>query len=95
MGAYLITALLFTFCNAAIFTFNASLALDAKNSNLVALILSLPLLIPGLLVSLKAAGKTLVVGVLDSIYQDWMVLLLLLLIQVILSISLFNYIWEE
>ncbi len=92
---YMLTALLFTLCNSAVFTFNSSLALGAKNSSLVALILSLPLLIPSLLVSLKSASKTMMANVDVVFYQDWLVLGLLLIIQVVLAVSLFNYVWEE
>ena len=92
---YLVTALLFTLCNSAVFTFNSALALGAKNSSLVAMILSLPLLLPSLLVSLKSASKAL--SPLDSFefYSDWGVLFLLLVMQVVLSVILFKYIWEE
>jgi heme exporter protein B len=92
---YLVTALLFTLCNSAVFTFNSALALGAKNSSLVAMILSLPLLIPSLLVSLKSASKA--ISPLDThiYYQDWMVLLLLLTIQLVLSAVLFKYVWDE
>lgn len=92
---YMVTALLFTLCNSAVFTFNSALALGAKNSSLVALILSLPLLIPSLLVSLKSASKAL--SPLDTLvyYQDWAVLFLLLIMQLVLSVVLFKFVWEE
>ena len=92
---YLVTALLFTLCNSAVFTFNSALALGAKNSSLVAMILSLPLLIPSLLVSLKSASKA--ISPIDNLnyYQDWGVLLLLLAMQLVLSVVLFKYVWEE
>lgn len=92
---YMITGLLFTLCNSAVFTFNSALALGAKNSSLVAMILSLPLLIPSLLVSLKSASKAL--SPLDNLnyVQDWGVLVLLLVMQLILAVVLFKYVWEE
>jgi ABC-type transport system involved in cytochrome c biogenesis permease component len=92
---YMVTAFLFTLCNSAVFTFNSALALGAKNSSLVAMILSLPLLIPSLLVSLKSASKA--ISPLDThIYvQDWAVLLLLLLMQLVLSVVLFKYVWDD
>ena len=92
---YMVTALLFTLCNSAVFTFNSALALGAKNSSLVAMILSLPLLIPSLLVSLKSASKA--ISPLDTnlFFQDWLVLLLLLAMQLVLSVVLFKYVWEE
>ena len=92
---YIVTALLFTLCNSAVFTFNSALALGAKNSSLVAMILSLPLLIPSLLVSLKSASKA--ISPLDNLnyIQDWGVLLLLLVMQLVLSVVLFKYVWEE
>jgi heme exporter protein B len=92
---YIVTALLFTLCNSAVFTFNSALALGAKNSSLVAMILSLPLLIPSLLVSLKSASKA--ISPLDNLnyIQDWGVLVLLLVMQLVLSVVLFKYVWEE
>jgi heme exporter protein B len=92
---YLVTALLFTLCNSAVFTFNSALALGAKNSSLVAMILSLHLLIPSLLVSLKSASKA--ISPLDDFnyIEDWGVLLLLLVMQLALSVLLFKYVWED
>jgi len=92
---YMVTAIIFTFCNAAVFTFNSSIALGAKNSSLVAVILSLPLLLTSLLVGLKSANKAL--SPIENLvfFQDWLVLFLLLCIQVLLSIVLFNFIWKE
>jgi heme exporter protein B len=92
---YCLTAFLFTLCNSAVFTFNSSLALGAKNSSLVAMILSLPLLIPSLLVSLKSASKALSEIENLPFYQDWLVLLLLLAMQCLLAVVLFKYVWEE
>ncbi len=92
---YCLTAFLFTLCNSAVFTFNSSLALGAKNSSLVAMILSLPLLIPSLLVSLKSASKALSEIENLPFYQDWLVLLLLLIMQCMLAVVLFKYVWEE
>ncbi len=92
---YLATALLFTLCNSAVFTFNSALALGAKNSSLVAMILSLPLLIPSLLVSLKAASKAISPISNQVFWQDWAVLGLLLAMQLVLSVVLFKYVWEE
>ncbi len=94
-GEYIFTALLFTLCNSAVFTFNSALALGAKNSSLVALILSLPLLIPSLLVSLKSASKAISPLDIHVYYQDWAVLVLLLCMQMVLSVVLFKYVWEE
>ena len=92
---YMLTATLFILCNSAVFTFNSALALGAKNSSLIAMILSLPLLIPSLLVSLKSASKA--ISPLDTheYVQDWAILLLLLTIQLALSVVLFRYVWEE
>ncbi|MGB1038677.1 MAG: heme exporter protein CcmB [Bacteroidia bacterium] len=92
---YFVTALLFTLCNSAVFTFNSALALGAKNSSLVAMILSLPLLIPSLLVSLKAASRSLSPIGNQVFWQDWSVLGLLLVMQLVLSVVLFKYVWDE
>jgi ABC-type transport system involved in cytochrome c biogenesis permease component len=93
LGQYLITALLFTLCNSVIFTFNAAIASSARNSGLIASVLSLPLLLPNLIVSLKVAGKSLMeVGNLSFI-QDWLILMLLILLVSVLSLVLFRNIW--
>ena len=94
-GEYFITALLFTLCNSATFTFNSALALGAKNSSLVALILSLPQLQPSLQESLQSPSKA--ISPLDNqvYYQDWMILGLLLTMQLVLAVVLFKYVWDE
>jgi heme exporter protein B len=92
---YFFTAFLFMLCCSTVFTFNSALAYGAKNSSMVALVLSMPLLIPSLLVCLKAASKFLVSLPNPDFYQDWLVLVLLLLIQLVLSVTLFNYIWKD
>jgi len=92
---YMVTAVLFTLCNSAVFTFNSALSLGAKNSSLVSMILSLPLLIPSLLISLKSASYAFAPIATHLFLQDWAVLSLLLLMQVFLSIILFKYVWEE
>lgn len=92
---YFFTAFLFMLCCSTVFTFNSALSYGAKNSSMVALVLSMPLLIPSLLVCLKAASKFLVSLPNPDFYQDWLVLVLLLLIQLVLSVTLFNYIWKD
>jgi heme exporter protein B len=62
---------------------------------LVSSVLSFPLLIPTLIVSLKAARKSMM-GIENlSFIQDWLVLLLIFAITVILSIVLFRHIWTD
>ena len=95
LGQYFFTAFIFMMCCSTVFTFNSALSYGAKNSSLVALVLSMPLLIPSLLVCLKAASKSLILLPHPNFYQDWLVLVLLLVIQLVLSITLFNYIWKE
>ena len=95
LGQYFFTAFLFMMCCSTVFTFNSALSYGVKNSSLVALVLSMPLLIPSLLVCLKAASKFLVSLPHTNFYQDWLVLVLLIVIQLVLSITLFNYIWKE
>ena len=92
---YGVTAFLFTMSCSIVFTFNSALSLGARNSSLVALILSMPLLLPSLLISLKSSSKALTHISSFNFYPDWGVLILLLIIQLILSISLFSYIWRE
>ncbi|MFY0644732.1 MAG: hypothetical protein JXR19_09735 [Bacteroidia bacterium] len=96
IGPYLITVYLFTLCNAAIFTFNAAIAASAKNSTLVAGVLSFPLLIPNLMVSLKASAKSLAAEEPWSmLWADWSVLFLLFSICIILGLVLFQFLWQE
>jgi len=92
---YGITTWLFMMCNVTVFTFNSALALNARNSSLVATILSMPLLIPSLLISLKSASRTMSAIAHVDYYQDWAVLILLLTIQCVLSVTLFNYVWND
>lgn len=92
---YMVTALLFSLSCVTIFTFNASIAKGAKNSALVASVLSFPLLLPNLLISLRSAEKSFMTIENVAFYTDWFVMLLLLLISVILSLTLFRYIWSD
>ena len=94
--AYVVTAVLFVLANVAVFTFNAAIALGAKNSSLIASILSLPLLIPGLLIALKSASLSLEkMGNEINFYQDWAILILLIVMIVSLSIILFKFVWKD
>ena len=96
IGPYLITVYLFTLCNVAIFTFNAAIASSAKNSSLVAGVLSFPLLIPNLMVSLKASSKSLeATENWQMLWADWGVLLALFSICLILGMVLFQFLWQE
>lgn len=92
---YMVTALLFTLGNVTIFTFNSAIAKGANNSALVASVLSFPLLIPNLVVSLKSARKCMMN--LDNLvfFQDWLVLIGILTITLILSLVLFRHIWSD
>ena len=92
---YCLTLALFTLCSVSIFTFNSSIASGANNSALVSSVLSFPLLIPTLIVSLKAARKSMMSIENLSFFQDWLVLLLIFCITVILSIVLFRHIWTD
>ncbi|MBR9859270.1 ABC transporter permease [bacterium] len=92
---YIVTTVLFTLCNSAIFTFNAAIALGAKNSSLVASVLSFPLLIPNLIVSLKISSKCLLTIENVNFAQDWLIMLLLTGMTCILAVVLFRNIWTE
>ncbi len=92
---YFVTVLLFTMCNAVIFTFNAAIASSARNSSLVAAVLSLPLLIPSLMISLKATSKAQLRIENVNFYADWAVLSLLCLLCAVLGFVLFKYLWRE
>lgn len=92
---YVVTALLFTLSCATIFTFNASIAKGAKNSALVASVLSFPLLLPTLLISLSSAEKSMMSVENMVFYNDWIVLVILLVISIILSVVLFRHIWSD
>lgn len=92
---YMVTALLFSLSCATIFTFNASIAKGAKNSALVASVLSFPLLLPNLLIGLRSAEKSFLAIENVTFYTDWLVMLILLVISIILSVVLFRYIWSD
>jgi heme exporter protein B len=92
---YIFTAVLFILFNSAVFTFNSAISISAKNSSLIASVLSLPLLIPGLLVCLKSASLTMESIQNINFSQDWVILLLLTAIVFLLSGVLFKFVWEE
>ena len=94
-GSYLVTALLFTLSNVVIFTFNAAIAAQVRNSGLVASVLSFPLLIPNLLVGLHAASRSLDATSPVLLWQDWGVMVLLFLMSTFLGLILFRYVWQD
>lgn len=95
IGLYLITAWLFSTANCAIFTFNSAVSIGAKNAALLAQILSLPLLIPTLLITISIAAEILSPMNQGIPYQGWMILLSLNVIIVLLGVILYEQIWRE
>lgn len=92
---YLVTVILFTFTNVVVFTFNSALSMSAKNSALISAVLSFPLLIPNLIVSLNCASKSL--DTLENVVflNDWLVMLGLMLITMVSSTVLFRFVKGE
>lgn len=95
LGGYLVTAILFTTANCIIFTFNSAVSIGARNSALMAQVLSLPLLIPALLISISVANDILLNTVRFIPFQGWGVLFLLNIILLFTSTLLFSYVWID
>lgn len=95
LSGYLVTAILFTTANCIIFTFNSAVSIGARNSALMAQVLSLPLLIPSLLISISVANEILLNTISFIPLQGWGVLFLLNLILIFTSTLLFSYVWID
>ncbi|HLP32697.1 MAG TPA: heme exporter protein CcmB [Bacteroidia bacterium] len=95
MWAFTLTAALGSMGLAACFTMVSAIASKANNSHVLMPILSFPVIIPLLLVTIKVAKKA--VDGLDytTFYQDFSVILLINLIIAVLAYILFPFIWKD
>ena len=77
------------------FTFISAIAAKANNSGTLMAILSLPFILPILLLLIKLSQFALLNHIQHFPYQDFGLLLLLNVIMVALAIVLFPYLWRE
>lgn len=82
-----------SFCT--VFTFNAAIASKIPQGGFVLPVLSLPIIIPFLLVAIQGALKTLNPVLVSSVWIDVMVLLGLNVLVFVLSSVLFNPLWKD
>lgn len=95
LWAYTLAAALGSMGLAACFTMVSAIAAKASNSHVLMPILSFPIIIPLLLVTIKVAKKA--VDGLDysTFYADFSVIVLINLIVAILAYILFPFIWKD
>lgn len=80
---------------ATTFTFISSIASKAGNSNLLMPVLSFPVILPLLLVLIKASKKAMDGIDFTLIYPDLLVLLFINIIVIALAYLLFPFLWKE
>jgi len=94
-NAYLGIILLVTGGISAIFTFVGAVATKAGNAGYLAPVLSLPIILPILLVGIKASTKTLNPVLVSSVYTDMLLLGALDILILVLTGVLFESLWKE
>lgn len=94
-NAYLGIILLVTGGISAVFTFVGAVATKAGNAGYLAPVLSLPIILPILLVGIKASTKTLNPVLVSSVYTDMFLLGALDILILVLTGVLFESLWKE
>lgn len=95
IGNYYILLILTTGGISTVYTFIGAIASKTGNSGFLAPVLSLPLIMPLILVGIKASLKTLNPVLVSSINKDLMLLGALDLMIIILSAVLFQALWKD
>ena len=94
-GKYYVLLVLTTGGIATIYTFIGAIASKTGNSGFLAPVLSLPLIMPLILIGIKASQKTLNPVLVSSLNKDLMLLGALDLMIIILSGVLFQALWKD
>lgn len=94
-GRYIITILLTSTGISIVYTLISAIAGKTDNATLLMPILSLPVIIPLILVGIKASKKAMDGIETNSIYTDWAVLLVLDIAVMWLGVVLFRYLWKD
>jgi len=95
IGNYYILLILTTGGISTVYTFIGAIASKTGNSGFLAPVLSLPLIMPLILVGIKASRKTLNPVLVSSLNKDLMLLGALDLMIIILSAVLFQALWKD
>jgi len=95
IGNYYILLILTTGGISTVYTFIGAIASKTGNSGFLAPVLSLPLIMPLILVGIKASLKTLNPVLVSSLNKDLMLLGALDLMIIILSAVLFQALWKD
>lgn len=95
IGLYTAVILLGSAGFSATFTMLSSIAAKAGNSNLLMPVLSFPVIIPILLVAIKASKKAMDGLEPSLVYPDLLVLFAINLIVMVLAYILFPYLWKD
>lgn len=92
---YIVSILLSVIGISAVFTMVSAMAANASKPGLLIPVMSLPMVLPIILVGMKAADRAMKLSYSDKIYTDWMLLLLLNLLIGFLSVILFKFLRQE
>lgn len=90
----LISTLLFCFGTSALFTFSSSLAVGLKGANVIFPILSFPLSLPLLLLTVKSGKRAFLLENIVWMNEHWFMLIVSIMIS-IFTVVLFPFVWGE
>jgi heme exporter protein B len=94
-GVYLLILLLVSAGISALFTFIGAITSKIESAQILAPVLSLPVILPLLLIGIKASLKTLNPVLVNSVYQDLYLLGALDLLILVLTGVLFQSMWND
>ena len=92
---YTITILLSVSGISVIFTMVSAIAANASKPGMLVPIMSLPLVLPVILIGIKASERAMTVEKSTEIFRDWTILLALTLLIAGMSVILFKYLRKE
>ncbi len=92
---FLLTVVLTTLGISSIFTIGSSIAAKTNNAHVLIPILTFPLVLPFLLIGIKACQKLLIDSNFSVISLDILLIVLLLLIVNLMGVALVKFVWKE
>lgn len=92
---YIITILLSVSGISVIFTMVSAIASNASKPGMLVPIMSLPLVLPVILIGIKASERAMTVQKSTEIFRDWTILLALTVLIAGMSVVLFKYLRKE
>lgn len=92
---YIISILLSVIGISVIFTMVSAIAANASKPGVLVPVISLPLVLPVILVGIKATDRAMTTAHSSVIYKDWLVLFFLSLFISVMSVILFKFLRKE